>query len=98
MKPKKKELKQDVEKLISLGKSKGYLTYDEVNSTLSDEIDSSEEIDQVFDILDGEDIKVVDAEDESDAQDEAKEEGLRTIVEEPAKEENVYAEKFIPLD
>ena len=41
----RKELKADIEKLIALGKKKGFLTYDEVNETLSEKIDSSEEID-----------------------------------------------------
>lgn len=59
-----KELRDDVEKLVSLGKKKGYLTYDEVNSTLSETIDSSEQIDHVFDILDGKDIKVIDSDEE----------------------------------
>ena len=45
------DLKQDIEKLIVLGKKKGFLTYDEVNEALSDNVESSEEIDKVFDIL-----------------------------------------------
>ena len=49
---KKDDLKQDIEKLIVLGKKKGFLTYDEVNDALSDSVESSEEIDKVFDILD----------------------------------------------
>jgi len=94
---KNKGLKQDVEKLVTLGKSKGYLTYDEVNSTLSDGIDSSEAIDQVFDILDGEDIKVVESE-EDDSQVESREQVIRRIREEQSKEEPVYPDKLIPLD
>ncbi len=96
-----KEFKQEVEKLVTLGKSKGYLTYDEVNSTLSDDIDSTQELDQVFDILDGEDIKVIDSDDTTtDASDETKEEGALREEREGQKEEgeNVYAERFIPLD
>ena len=46
----KKELRSDIEKLVSLGQKKGFLTYDEVNSTLSDGVDSVEEIDHVFDL------------------------------------------------
>ena len=60
---KKNDLKQDVEKLIVLGKKKGFLTYDEVNEALSDNVESSEEIDKVFDILDGKDIKIIESED-----------------------------------
>ncbi len=39
--------KQDIDKLVELGKKKGFLTYTEVNETLSDEVHSSEEIDKV---------------------------------------------------
>ena len=45
------DLKKDIEKLIVLGKKKGFLTYDEVNQALSENVESSEEIDKVFDIL-----------------------------------------------
>src|SRR3989338_4471989 len=96
-----KDFKEDVEKLISLGKSKGYLTYDEVNSALSNEVDSSEEIDQVFEILDGKDIKVVDSEGDLDTENdssESTEDEIRRLREEQNKEENIYSEKFIPLD
>ena len=45
---KKLEIKNDVEKLVALGKQKGFLTYDEVNNILPEELTSDEEIDQVF--------------------------------------------------
>ena len=101
-----KELKQDIDKLISLGKRKGFLTYDEVNTTLSDTIDSSEEIDQVFDILDGKDIKIVespgdqlDFETQQTAEETTEtEQEIQRLREEPPKEENIYSDKFIPLD
>lgn len=98
---KSKDLKQNVEKLVSLGKSKGYLTYDEVNSNLSNDIDSSDKIDKVFDILDGEDIKVVDSEEDAEpqeSQEEARAQEAERLREEQGKEDNTYAEKFIPLD
>ncbi len=101
---KTKEFKQDVDKLVTLGKSKGYLTYDEVNSALSENIDSSKELDQVFDILAGKDIKVIESDDdidpepEADSQDESREEEVRRLREEQNKEENIYSERFIPLD
>jgi len=94
---KEKGFKQDVARLVSLGKSKGYLTYDEVNSTLSDDVDSSEAIDQVFDILDGEDIKVVDA-DDVDSPLEAREQIIRRLPDEQSKGEAAYPDKLIPLD
>lgn len=104
---KNKELKQDVEKLVLMGKRKGFLTYDEVNETLSNTVDSSEEIDQVFEILDGKDIKVVESEEESDPgmaaatdnnESESREQEVRRVREEQNKEENIYTDKFIPLD
>src|SRR5476649_2688349 len=60
-----KDLQGDLDKLVMLGKKKGFLTYEDVNETLSDAIDSSEDIDQVFDVLDGQDIKVVDSGEET---------------------------------
>ena len=46
---KNKDVQQNVDRLILIGKSKGYVTYDDVNSTLSDDVDSSEELDKIFD-------------------------------------------------
>ena len=36
-----KDLQGDLDKLVTLGKKKGFLTYEDVNETLSDAIDSS---------------------------------------------------------
>ncbi len=95
-----KELQQDVDKLVSLGQKKGFLTYDDVNELLSDTVDSSEEIDHVFEILDGKDIKVIESEEEFDAKDpelDAREQELRRLREEQTKDD-IYSDKFIPLD
>ncbi len=98
--------KNDIDKLVELGKKKGFLTYTEVNETLSDEVHSAEEIDKVFDILDGKDIKVIeepdpDGDEEPDTTDkldeESREQEIRRVREEN-RDEEVYAEKFIPLD
>ena len=103
---KDRDIQGDLDKLVSLGKKKGFLTYDEVNESLSDQMDSSEEIDQVFDILDGQEIKVVDSEDDSsgpptaaeeNSNEESREQQVRRVREEN-KEEDVYSDKFIPLD
>lgn len=100
----RKELIDDVDKLVTLGKKKGFLTYDEVNETLSDTIDSSEEIDYVFDILDGKDIKVIESEEGGEEtpaaeteEEESREHQLRRLREEHEQEDE-YVEKFIPLD
>ena len=102
--PKKKtDVEQDIEKLVTIGKKKGYLTYEEVNETLSENIESSEEIDRVFDILDGKDIKIIESEEEEDVDlsdkldEETREQEVRRVREE-SKADEVYSEKFIPLD
>ncbi|MBF0485441.1 MAG: sigma-70 family RNA polymerase sigma factor, partial [Candidatus Omnitrophica bacterium] len=104
---KDKDFQQDLDKLVESGKKKGFLTYDEVNQTLSDSIDSSEDIDQVFEILDGKGIRVIDSDDDTDAEaepakteesaEETREQQVRRVREEN-REDDVYADKFIPLD
>ncbi|MBL7156913.1 MAG: RNA polymerase sigma factor RpoD [Candidatus Omnitrophica bacterium] len=53
-----------IDKLIVLGKEKGHLTYEQVNSILPDDMFSSEEIDQVMDVLEKENIALIDQEKE----------------------------------
>jgi RNA polymerase primary sigma factor len=53
--------KSRIERLIALGREKGYLTYDEVNDLLPEDIISSEEIENVFSILGKENIEIIDA-------------------------------------
>jgi RNA polymerase primary sigma factor len=94
------DVRTDIEKLVALGKKKGFLTYDEVNDMLGDSVESSEEIDRVFDILDGKDIKVIESEDEEEIEkvdEESREQEIRRLREE-SKEDEVYSDKFIPLD
>jgi RNA polymerase primary sigma factor len=57
----KKSNMEDLRQLISIGKEKGYLTYDEVNSVLPDELVSSEKIDDMMMIFDEMDIEIVDS-------------------------------------
>lgn len=49
-------------KLLAAGKKKGYLTYEEVNDILPENIVSSEEIDEILTILGNENIEIVAAE------------------------------------
>jgi RNA polymerase primary sigma factor len=57
-----KELELDeLKKLISLGKEKGYLTYKEVNDALPPDIVSSEQIDDMMMLFDEMDIEIVDS-------------------------------------
>ncbi|HUG43361.1 MAG TPA: RNA polymerase sigma factor RpoD [Acidobacteriota bacterium] len=53
-----------VKELITTGKEKGYLLYDEVNDALPDEFDSSEDLDSIFDLIGDAGIEVIDSEDD----------------------------------
>ena len=65
-----KQATNNLEDIIEHGKQKGYLTYDEVNSYLSDEVTTPEEIDHVFDLLDEEGINVVEPEEKTSSKEE----------------------------
>ncbi len=52
----------EVKTLITIGKEKGYLLYDEVNDMLPSEVSSSEDLDELFDVFGSEGIDVVESE------------------------------------
>jgi RNA polymerase primary sigma factor len=60
----KKEKLSGVQELISLGKEKGYLTYDEVNDMLSPDIVSPEQIDDIIVLFGENDIEIIDTDSE----------------------------------
>ncbi len=92
------DLKKDIDRLVALGQSKGFLTYDEVNDALSEEVVTSDEIDQIFDALDVRDIRIVDGDKPQDLEAIAEEDELKPIKEDQLKEEAVLEDKFLPLD
>ncbi|HSE95865.1 MAG TPA: RNA polymerase sigma factor RpoD [Methylomirabilota bacterium] len=51
----------ELEKLIAVGKQKGYVTYDEVNDALPAEVGSLEQLDEILGFFGALDIEVVDA-------------------------------------
>jgi RNA polymerase primary sigma factor len=57
----KEELLGEVKKLISMGKEKGYLTFNELNSTLPAEMVSSEQLGNLMSMFGEMDIEIVDA-------------------------------------
>ena len=57
----KPELLGEVKKLISIGKEKGFLTYDELNNTLPAEVVSSEQFGSIMTMFGEMDIEIVDA-------------------------------------
>ncbi len=56
-----KESERKKRELITMGKAKGFLTYDEVNDHMPDSIVSSDQIDDWLSTLGGEGIEIVDA-------------------------------------
>ena len=52
---------KEVQQLIDLGKSKGFLTYEEVNDALPQDLVAPDQIDDVISALGDEDIQIVDA-------------------------------------
>jgi len=61
-KPPVKSKNEHVSKILEVGKEKGYITYKQVNDILPDEVVSSEEIDDILQMLGENDIRVVDHE------------------------------------
>ena len=59
---KQKLLERNIEQLIDLGKKKGYLTYDEINHFLSEEIVNADDLDLIFDRLDDQNISILETE------------------------------------
>lgn len=90
----KVNFKRDLKKIISLGRQKGFLTYDELNDLLPDEISSSEEIDQIFDLLGSEDIRIVEPIQHKETQKEEPQEEAAELVGEKVALES----RFLPLD
>jgi RNA polymerase primary sigma factor len=52
---------EELDKLISLGKQKGYVTYDEVNDALPSDLVSMDQLDDIMMMFGAMDIEVVDA-------------------------------------
>lgn len=52
---------EELKVLIALGKKKGYLTYEEINTYLPEDITSADKIDRILGVLDEMDIEVIDA-------------------------------------
>ena len=78
--PKEEEIKE-LKELIALGKDRGFLTYDEVNTRLPTDLFSSEQIDDVLIMFNDLDIEIVDSEEEYRVQlDRQKEEEEEEVI------------------
>ena len=94
----KEELLGEVKKLISIGKEKGYLTYDELNNTLPAEMVSSEQIGNLMSMFGEMDIEIVDSADGDREQKLGEtEEAAEEVEEVEEKEEIEEEEKEIDL-
>ena len=90
---KKEYTKKDLEKIIALGRQKGYLTYDEVNELLPEDVSSSEDIDRIFELLGNEDIPLVEHEEEKEVAKQAE-----PPKDDISNEQLKIEERFLPLD
>ncbi len=90
---KKMQYSKDLKKMVALGKKKGFLTYDEVNDLLPEDISSSEEIDHLFKVLGNEDIQVVERQEDTVVE-KAPTRSKEDLLTEQLKGE----ERFMPLD
>ncbi len=61
----KKAYPKEIQKLIAMGKSKGFLTYEEVNDGLPDDLLSPDDLDDVMDLFTEKEIQLVDTEEEA---------------------------------
>ena len=91
---KKEYAAKDMEKLIALGKQKGFLTYEEVNNLLPEEMSSSEEIDRLFEMLGNEDIELIENEDDRNSE----KANIQALKEDALNEQLKAEERFLPLD
>jgi len=90
---KKNQNSRELEKIVALGRQKGFLTYDEVNNLLPENVSSSEEIDRLFEILGNEDIQVIEGQEDS-----PNEKKVQITKEDLIAEQLKSEERFMPLD
>ena len=86
----------EVRKLITLGKEKGYLNYDEINDSLPADVVAPDQLDDIFVLLDKMDIEITDSKKEGDAESTAL--ILKTKVKPRALKDSVKAEDIGKTD
>ncbi len=70
----KKMIDRSIDQLVSLGKKKGYLTYDEINHFLSEELSKPEELEAVFEELDQKKVSILETREVTELEKEKKKE------------------------
>lgn len=77
---------KEVKELISVGKEKGFLTFEEVNDALPPSLVSSDQLDDVLTMFDDMDIEIVDSEEEGKVLKQKPQVSAKAAKEEPAEE------------
>jgi len=77
---------KEVKELISVGKEKGFLTFEEVNDALPPSLVSSDQLDDVLTMFDDMDIEIVDSEEEGKILKQKPQAPTKAAKEEPAEE------------
>ena len=88
----KEEKLEEVKQLISLGKEKGFLTYEELNNALPADIVTSEQLDNIMVMFGEMDIEVVDSADEGRFQ------RMGADAEEEVEELEEFEEEFVEIE
>ena len=65
----KKAYTKEVKRLIAMGKSKGYLTYDEVNDALPEDAITPDDLEDVMDLFSEKEIQLVDTDEDYEESD-----------------------------
>ncbi|MCM8792054.1 MAG: RNA polymerase sigma factor RpoD [Candidatus Omnitrophica bacterium] len=82
---------KDIKRMIALGKQKGFLTYDELNDLLPEDMVSTQQMDEVFELLGNENIQIIEEE-----QIDKRDSDISKIN--FKEEEEILPVKFLPLD
>ncbi|MCK4809351.1 MAG: RNA polymerase sigma factor RpoD [Candidatus Omnitrophica bacterium] len=85
---KQKILERNIEQLTDLGKKKGYLTYDEINHFLSEDIVNADDLDIILERLDKQNISVLESKEVTEWEKEKEKKTLRRetlTVDDPVK-------------
>lgn len=86
---KKKILERNIKQLTELGKKKGFVTYDEINHFLSEDIASAAEMETIFESLEKEKIKVLEVTEAQQLEKEKEKKAVTTVsslpVDDPVK-------------
>jgi len=76
----KLEKKKELQKLLALGKEKGFLTYEEINDALPEDLTDSDQLDEVMTLIEDNEIEVVENEKQLKSQGGAKKSATPTAA------------------